>query len=147
MNCRNLKYTDTPHIYSSLVCNNNHIGQSLADISITTLHYLTRLVIKLIKYSHYHLFVRLYNHHYQHNLSLQSVQKKMRRSLCLISLATHMLESWDIIHWKGWIHSFVCDNCHGWSPIISRRVTHQPKEGHTPKESVLETWNLALRHN
>ena len=26
---------------------------------------------------------------------------------CLISLATNMLESWDIIHWKGGIHSFV----------------------------------------
>ena len=31
----------------------------------------------------------------------------MRRSFCLISLATNMLESWDIIHWKGGIHSFV----------------------------------------
>ena len=31
----------------------------------------------------------------------------MRRSFCLIPLATNMLESWDIIHWKGGIHSFV----------------------------------------
>ena len=38
---------------------------------------------------------------------VQGVQKKMRRSSCLISLATDMLESWDIIHWKGGIHSFV----------------------------------------
>ena len=40
-------------------------------------------------------------------LCIQGVQKKMRRSFCLISLATNMLESWDIIHWKGGIHSFV----------------------------------------
>ena len=26
---------------------------------------------------------------------------------CLISLATNMVETWDIIHWKGGIHSFV----------------------------------------
>ena len=26
---------------------------------------------------------------------------------CLISLARNMLENWDIIHWKGGIHSFV----------------------------------------
>ena len=26
---------------------------------------------------------------------------------CLISLATNMLQGWDIIHWKGGIHSFV----------------------------------------
>ena len=32
---------------------------------------------------------------------------KMHRSFCLISLATNMLEGWDIIHWKGVIHSFV----------------------------------------
>ena len=38
---------------------------------------------------------------------VQGVQKKMSRSFCLISLATNMLESWDIIHWKGGIHSFV----------------------------------------
>ena len=38
---------------------------------------------------------------------IQGVQKKMRRSFCLISLATNMLESWHIIHWKGGIHSFV----------------------------------------
>ena len=29
---------------------------------------------------------------------LQGVQKKMRRSFCLISLATNMVESWDINH-------------------------------------------------
>ena len=38
---------------------------------------------------------------------VQGVNKKMRRSFCLISLATNMLESWDIIHWKGGIHSFL----------------------------------------
>ena len=32
---------------------------------------------------------------------------KMGRSLCLVSLATNMLKGWDIIHWKGGIHSFV----------------------------------------
>ena len=32
---------------------------------------------------------------------------KLRRSFCLISLATNMLEGWDIIHLKGEIHSFV----------------------------------------
>ena len=26
-------------------------------------------------------------------------------------------------------------------------VTHQPKEGHPTKESVLKTWNVGLRHN
>ena len=26
-------------------------------------------------------------------------------------------------------------------------ATHQPKDGHHPKESVLKTWNLAVRHN
>ena len=38
---------------------------------------------------------------------VQGVQKKMRRSFCLTSLATNMLEEWDMIHWKGGIHSFV----------------------------------------
>ena len=38
---------------------------------------------------------------------LQVVQKKMSRSFCLIPLAKNMLENWDIIHWKGGIHSFV----------------------------------------
>ena len=36
------------------------------------------------------------------------------------------------------------DNCHGWSPTIPRRVTHQPKDGHPPEGSVLQTWNFAL---
>ena len=26
-------------------------------------------------------------------------------------------------------------------------VTHQPKYGHPPEESILQTWNLALRLN
>ena len=38
---------------------------------------------------------------------LQGVQKKMRSSFCLVSLSANMLEGWDIIHWKGGIHSFV----------------------------------------
>ena len=38
---------------------------------------------------------------------VQGVQKKMSHSFCLISLATNMLESWDITHWKGGIHSFI----------------------------------------
>ena len=38
---------------------------------------------------------------------IQGVQKKISRSFCLISLATNMLESWAIIHWKGGIHRFV----------------------------------------
>ena len=40
-------------------------------------------------------------------LHVQGVQKKMSRSICLISLATKMQESWDMIHWKGGIHSFI----------------------------------------
>ena len=40
-------------------------------------------------------------------LIIQGVQKKMRLSFCSISLATNMLEGWDIIHCKGGIHSFV----------------------------------------
>ena len=51
---------------------------------------------------------------------LQGVQKKMRRSFCLIPLATNMLESWDLIHWKGGIHSFVWSKktflYHIWEP-------------------------------
>ena len=39
------------------------------------------------------------------------------------------------------------DNCHAWSPTIPRMVTPQPKDGHPPEESVLQTWNLALRLN
>ena len=31
----------------------------------------------------------------------------MRRSFCLIPLATNMLEGWNIIHWKGGIHGFI----------------------------------------
>ena len=31
----------------------------------------------------------------------------MRHFVFLISLVTNMLERWDIIHWKGGIHSFV----------------------------------------
>ena len=31
----------------------------------------------------------------------------MRHSYCLIALATNMLEGWDIIYWKGGIHSFI----------------------------------------
>ena len=34
-------------------------------------------------------------------------KKKGHHSLCLIPLAKDMLESWDIISWKGGIHSFV----------------------------------------
>ena len=34
-------------------------------------------------------------------------RKKMRRSFCLISPIIYILESWDIIHLKGGIHSFV----------------------------------------
>ena len=33
--------------------------------------------------------------------------KHAPHGFCLISLATNMLKSWDIIHWKGGIHSFV----------------------------------------
>ena len=51
---------------------------------------------------------------------VQGVQKKMRRSFCLISLAANMLEGWDIIHWKGGIHSFVWSTktflCDIWEP-------------------------------
>ena len=36
---------------------------------------------------------------------IQGVQKKMSRSFCLISLATNMLEGWDIFHLKSGIHS------------------------------------------
>ena len=39
---------------------------------------------------------------------VQGVHKKMRHSFCLISLATDMLEGWNIIHWTGWINSLVC---------------------------------------
>ena len=46
-------------------------------------------------------------HYYSYRWHIQGVQKKMSRSFCLISLATNMQESWDIIHWKGGIHSFV----------------------------------------
>ena len=35
-----------------------------------------------------------------------SCSKKMRRSFCSISLATSILEDWDIFHLKGDIHSF-----------------------------------------
>ena len=38
---------------------------------------------------------------------IQGVQKKMSRSFCLISPATNTHKGWDIIHWKGEIHSFV----------------------------------------
>ena len=31
----------------------------------------------------------------------------LRSSFCLISPATNMIDSWDIISWKGGIHSFV----------------------------------------
>ena len=35
------------------------------------------------------------------------VHQKMRQSVCIISLATNMLEGWDIIHLKSDIHSSV----------------------------------------
>ena len=38
---------------------------------------------------------------------IQGVQKKMSRSFCLTSPVIYILESWDIIHLKGGIHSFV----------------------------------------
>ena len=38
---------------------------------------------------------------------IQGVQKKMSRSFCLTYPVIYILESWDIIHWKGGIHSFV----------------------------------------
>ena len=44
---------------------------------------------------------------YGNSSMVQGVQKNMRRSFCLISLATNMLESLNTIHWKGRIHSFV----------------------------------------
>ena len=31
------------------------------------------------------------------------------------------------------------EKCHGWSPTIPRLVTHQPKDGQPPEESVLQT--------
>ena len=36
------------------------------------------------------------------------------------------------------------ENCHGWSPEIPRRVTHQPKDSHPPEERVLllRIWHL-----
>ena len=34
-----------------------------------------------------------------------------------------------------------------WSPTIPRMVTHQPKDGHPPEGSILQTRNLALRLN
>ena len=37
------------------------------------------------------------------------------------------------------------DNCQGWSPTIPMMVTHQPKDGHLPEESTLQTRNLTLR--
>ena len=37
------------------------------------------------------------------------------------------------------------DNCQGWSPTIPRMVTHQPKDGHPPEASMLQTRNLTLR--
>ena len=38
---------------------------------------------------------------------VQGVNKEMCHSFCLISLATNLQEGWDIIHWKGGIHSFI----------------------------------------
>ena len=35
----------------------------------------------------------------------------------------------------------------GWSPIILRMVTHQPKDGLPPEGSMLQNRNLALRLN
>ena len=40
-------------------------------------------------------------------IPIQGVSKKMRHFVFLISLATNILENWDIIHWKGGIHRFV----------------------------------------
>ena len=37
------------------------------------------------------------------------------------------------------------DNCQGWSPTIPMMVTHQPKDGHPPEGSMLQTRNWALR--
>ena len=39
------------------------------------------------------------------------------------------------------------NNFHEWSPTIPRMVTHQPKDGHPPEGSVLQTWNLTLSLN
>ena len=38
---------------------------------------------------------------------IQGVSKKMRCSFCVISLATNMLEGWDIFHFNGGIHRSV----------------------------------------
>ena len=46
--------------------------------------------------------------------------------------------SMDLCHVKS-------DNCQGWSPTIPRMATHQPKDGHPPEGSMLQTRNLALR--
>ena len=40
-------------------------------------------------------------------LIIQGVSKKMRRTFCLISPATSILEDWNIFHLKGDTHSFV----------------------------------------
>merc|ERR1712115_588152 len=37
------------------------------------------------------------------------------------------------------------NNFHGWSPTIPGMVTHQPKDGHPPEGSALQTYNLALK--
>ena len=37
------------------------------------------------------------------------------------------------------------NNCQELSPSIPRMVTHQPKDGHPPEGSILQTRNLALK--
>ena len=41
------------------------------------------------------------------DLLIQGVSKKMSHFVCLLSLATNMLEGWDIFDWKDGIPSFV----------------------------------------
>ena len=40
-------------------------------------------------------------------MKLKGGQKNLTKIRTSHSLATNMLEGWDIIHWKGVIHSFV----------------------------------------
>ena len=65
---------------------------------------------------------------------IQGVQKKMSRSFCLISLATNMLESWDIIHWTGGIHSFV------WSTKTFLYDIQEPRYKQIKMEYQISKW-------
>ena len=78
----------------------------------------------------------------------QKKKKHQKVSKCeLLALSCKLF--WECIKACKYASMQVCKyaNFQEWSPTIPRMVTHQPKDGHPPEGSIMQTRNLALRLN